>query len=193
MRPTLRQACERKQLVRLWRGELEDGSYCGYVCAMGREYLAFWVLADNLSFDGIHLLRLADVTDVECPDRHHRFLEKAVTLNGLVPDAPPDLQLDDGHGVITSAASHSPVLNVRVDNDNPDEADVCYVGRLVSCDDDGFTMQEISPEADWLREVSFFGWSELASVCIADPYADTLIQVAGKPPALDDNGRGRLR
>ncbi len=194
MRPLLRKACDTKQLVRVWRDELEAGSYCGYVGAIGHEFFLMWVLGDNLAFDGIHLLRHRDITDIEVPDKHHDFLEKAIALNGLRTEMPEGIALDDVRGVIGSVARQAPVMSVRVDNDNPDEVDVCYVGKLVACEDDGFSLQEITPEAHWLREPSFFAWDEISTVCFDDPYATTLARVAGNAPQLDtaDTGLGRV-
>ena len=38
-RAQLREAQQNQQLVRLWRGELEHGSFCCYVGGVGREFL----------------------------------------------------------------------------------------------------------------------------------------------------------
>lgn len=194
MRPLLREACASRQLVRVWRDELEAGSYCGYVGAVGHEFFMLWVLGDNLAFDGIHILRQRDISDIEVPDKHHEFLQKAIALNGLKADIPDGLNLDDARGVIESVAALAPVMSVRVDNDNPEEVDVCYVGRLTACEDDGFSLQEITPEANWLREPSFFAWDEISTVCFNDPYATILATVAGEAPQLDtaDTGLGRV-
>lgn len=191
MRPLLRDALEKRQLVRVWRGDLEAGSFCGYVGAIGQEFFLMWVLGDNLAFDGVFALRLRDVTEVEAPDKHHRFLERAIQLKGLVPQLPSGFQLDDVKGVMASASAEAPVVSVYVDGE--EEAEVCYIGRLLGFEDDGFSLQEVTPDAEWLREPSFFIWDEISTVCIADPYADALALVAGTPPALEhgDPGFGR--
>ncbi|MGA7298104.1 MAG: hypothetical protein WBW92_11425 [Rhodanobacteraceae bacterium] len=190
MRPLLREACSKRQLVRVWRDDLEAGSYCGYVGAVGHEFFMLWVLGDNLAFDGIHVLRQRDITDIEVPDKHHEFLEKAIALNGLKPDMPDSVDLDSVRAVIDSIAALSPVMSLRVDNDNPDETDICYVGRVVAREDDGFSLQEITPQAEWLREPSFFAWDEISTVCFNDPYATILAKVAGEAPQLDNSDTG---
>lgn len=195
IRPLLREACSTRQLVRVWREDLEAGSYCGFVGAVGHEFFMLWVLGDNLAFDGIHILRQRDITDIEAPDKHHDFLEKAIALNGLKPEIPEGLNLDDVRGMIQSVAALSPVMSLRVDNDNLEEVDVCYVGRLADCEEDGFSLQEITPQASWLREPSFFAWDEISTACFNDPYATILAKVAGEAPQLatDDAGLGRVR
>ena len=55
-------------------------------------------------------------------------------------------------------------------------------------------MQELSPDAEWMREASFFSWDEVSTVSIEDSYAQSLLAVAGPAPALeqgDDSGIGR--
>jgi hypothetical protein len=183
MRPLLREAQQKRQLVRVWRGNLESGSFCGYIGAIGQEFFLMWVLGDNLAFDGVYALRQRDVTEIETPDKHHRFLEQAIALKRLQPQFPADFALDDVKGVVESAARFAPVLSVCVDGE--DEAEVCYIGRLLGFEDDGFTLQEVTPDAEWLREPSFFVWDEVSTISIADPYAEVLAEIAGAPPALE--------
>lgn len=195
VRPLLREAHATRQLVRLWRDELELGSYCGYIGALDEHFFAMWVLGDNLAFDGIHVMRPRDVTEIELPDQHHVFLEQAISLAALLPGVPPGLRLEDTRALVRSVARLTPVFSVRVDNDNPEESDVCYVGRLAGCEEDGFTLQEVTPDASWLTEPSFFAWDEVSSIFFSDPYALMLARVAGPPPLLadHDSGRGRLQ
>src|SRR6185312_15128540 len=51
-------------------------------------------------------------------------------------------------------------------------------------EEDGFNMQELSPDAEWMREASFFSWDEVSTVSIEDSYAQSLLAVAGSAPAL---------
>ena len=67
------------------------------------------------------------------------------------------------------------MIGVHVDSE--DEAEVCYIGRLLEVDDDGFGLQEISPDAEWLREVSQFTWDEVSTLSMHDPYASALLAV----------------
>ena len=66
------------------------------------------------------------------------------SCNRIEPTPPADFPLDDITQVVKAAAAHAPVIGVHVDSE--DEAEVCYIGRLVSVDDDGFNMQEITPD-----------------------------------------------
>ncbi|MGH8125849.1 MAG: hypothetical protein ACREPK_08380, partial [Rhodanobacteraceae bacterium] len=56
-RPKLRGALQRHDLVRIWRGDLEEGSFCGYLAGIGREWLLMWVIGDQISFDGLYAMR----------------------------------------------------------------------------------------------------------------------------------------
>src|SRR5579875_1790624 len=152
-RVQLRGAQQRGELVRVWRGNLEDGSFCGYLAGIGKEWLLLWVVGDQISFDGLYAMRLADITQV-----------------------------------VRATADHAAVMGVHVDTE--DENEVCYIGRLLSIEDDGFTLQEITPDAEWLREPSFFGWDEVSTVSFDEPYAQVLLDVAGQPPRIDFTGSG---
>lgn len=180
MRARLREAYEKGTLVRLWRGNLEAGSFTGYVAGIGREYFLLWTLGDWIGFDGLYALRHRDVTELEVPDANAAFLEKAMALKGLKPELPRDVPLDDVEALVRAVAQLKPVISVHVDTEGAQE--VCYVGRLIGFEPDGFLLQEIDPDANWLRESSFFGFDEVSAIALATPYNDALAMVAGEPP-----------
>jgi len=189
-RAQLREAQQNQQLIRLWRGDLEHGSFCGYVGGVGREFLLLWVVGDTIGYDGMYVMRHRDITELEAPDKHHAFMEKALKLKQLMPRMPRGFPLDSIREVVQAAGRMAPVIGVHVDSE--EEAEVCYIGRLVGVEEDGFTLQEISPDAEWLREASFFAWDEVSTVSMEDGYAQALLAVAGAPPPLtqDDSGVG---
>ena len=180
MRARVREAHETGALVRLWRAELEAASFSGYVAAIGKEFFLLWAMGDYIGFDGLYALRYRDVTELEVPDKNHGFLEKAMALRGIKPDWPDDFALDDVESVVRWAARHASVFGVHVDTEGEDE--VCYVGRLLGVESDGFLVQEITPDAEWLREASFFGLDEVSAIALRSPYHEALEQVAGAPP-----------
>ena len=187
-RAQLREAQQQQQLIRLWRGELEHGSFCGYVGGVGREFFLLWVVGDAITYDGMYVMRHRDITELEAPDKHAIFMEKALAMKQLLPRPPRGFPLDDIREVVQAAAKQAPVIGVHVDSE--DEAEVCYIGKLISFEDDGFYMQEISPDAEWLREASFFSWDEVSTVSIEDGYAQALLAVAGTAPPLEQGDSG---
>jgi hypothetical protein len=180
LRAQLRSAHERGTLIRLWRAELEAASFSGYVAGLGKDFFLIWALGDYIGFDGLYALRYRDVTEIEVPDSNHGFLEKAMALRGIEAEWPDDFALDELEPLVRSAASHAPVFAVHVDTEGEDE--VCYVGRLLGFEADGFLMQEITPDAEWLRESSFFGFDEVSAIALRSPYHQALAEVAGPPP-----------
>lgn len=180
LRARIREAHESGALVRLWRAEHEAASFSGYVAALGKEFFLLWALGDYIGFDGLYALRYRDVTEIEVPDKNAGFLAKAMKLRGIEPDWPADFGLDDVEQVMRSAAQHARVVGVHVDTEGEDE--VCYVGRLLGFDGDGILLQEITPDAEWLRETSFFGFDEVSAVALRGPYHEALVEVAGPPP-----------
>ena len=187
-RAQLREAQQNQQLIRLWRGDLEHGSFCGYVGGVGREFLLLWVVGDGITYDGMYVMRHRDISELEAPDKHHAFMERALQLKQLLPRPPRGFPLDGIREVIQAAGRLVPVIGVHVDSE--DESEVCYIGRLVSVEEDGFNLQEVSPDAEWLREVSFFSWDEVSTVSMEDGYAQSLLAVAGLPPALEQGDSG---
>ena len=190
-RAQLREAQQRQQLVRLWRGDLEHGSFCGYVAGVGREFFLLWVVGDAITYDGLYVMRHRDVTELEAPDAHHSFIERALAIKQIVPRVPRQFPLDSIRDVVQAAGLLSPVIGVHVDSE--DESEVCYVGRVLGVEEDGFNMQEITPDAEWLREPSFFAWGEVSTISIQDGYAQSLLAVAGDPPPLEQGDSGVSR
>lgn len=190
-RARLHQARQRRELVRLWRDGLEHGSYCGYVAGVGREFFLLRVIGDGLTDEGLYAMRHRDVTELEAPEAHHGFIEKALAIKRVVPQLPAAFPLDAVNEVVVAAAQHAPVIGVHVDSE--EDTEVCYIGRLVGSKDDGFLVQEIDPDARWMNEPSFFGWDEVSTLSMHDPYAQSLLAVAGDAPPLkqqdDDHGR----
>ncbi|CAM5296008.1 hypothetical protein RLIN73S_06079 [Rhodanobacter lindaniclasticus] len=175
-----------------WRESLKHGSFCGYVGGVGREFL-LWVVGDGITYDGMYVMRHRDISELEAPDKHHAFFEKALALKHILPRMPRGFPLDSIREVVEAASAQAPVIGVH---GHEDESEVCYIGRLVSVEDDGFYMQELSPDAEWMREVSFFyelrtrfppsAWKTAA--------LQSLLAVAGPAPALlpgDASGLGR--
>ncbi|HEX7340214.1 MAG TPA: hypothetical protein VF271_09825 [Rhodanobacteraceae bacterium] len=181
-RVRLRQAHKRHELVRLWRGELEQGSYCGYVAGVGREFFLLRVIGDDLTDVGLVAMRHRDVTELEAPEAHHQFIERALAIKHVVPELPTEFPLDAVNDVVMAAAQQAPVLGVQVDSG--EDADLCYIGRLVTTGQEGFELQEIDPDAQWLHEASFFAWDEVSTLSMDDPYAQSLLAVAGEAPPL---------
>ena len=191
-RARLREAHVKDELVRVWRGNLEHGSFCGYVAGIGREYFLLSVVGDTLGFDGLYAMRHRDLTELEAPEEHAGFIRRALALRGVDVPRPQDFPLDDIVQVVQAASRYGPVIGVHVDSE--EESEVCYIGRLLNIEDDGFNMQELSPDAEWLGEPSYFAWSEVSTVSFREPYGLALADVAGAAPPikLDGPDVGRL-
>ena len=191
-RARLREAHVNSELVRVWRGNLEHGSFCGYVAGIGREYFLLSVVGDTLGFDGLYAMRHRDLTELEAPEEHAGFIRRALELRGVDVPRPQDFPLDDIVQVVQAASRHGPVIGVHVDSE--EESEVCYIGRLLNIEDDGFNMQELSPDAEWLGEPSYFAWSEVSTVSFREPYGLALADIAGAAPPikLDGPDVGRL-
>lgn len=183
LRAQLREAQDQQTMVRLWRDGLEHGSFCGYIGGVGREFILLWVVGDCLTDDGIYVMRHRDITELESPERHHAFMAKALALKGIAPRLPQGFPLDSVRDAVAAAGAMSTLIGVHVDTE--EEEEVCYLGHLTSMDDDGFYLQELSPDAEWMRQPSFFAWDEVSTLSMDDGYAQSLLAVAGPAPALE--------
>lgn len=179
----IREAARTSTLVRVWRERLEPGSFTGYVAAVGKNRFLLWTLGDYVGFDGYFVLRYQDITRLDAPDQHAHFLERAIALRKIKMILPKEFPIDDLRMSLRAISEMAPVISIYVDTEAENE--VCYIGKLLSLDNDGFTLQEISPHAEWLREASSFGWEELSALSACEPYAMTLCEVAGVQPPLD--------
>lgn len=180
VRAQLREAATARTLIRLWRDDHEVASFSGYVAALGQEFFLMWAVGDYIGFDGLYALRYRDVSELEMPDKSARFFEKAMALRGITPSWPENFALDDVENVVRSASALGGVIAAHVDSEGDDE--VCYVGRLLGFESDGFLLQEITPDGEWLREASFFGFDEVSAIGCMGPYHTALAEVAGTPP-----------
>ena len=106
-RAQLREAQQKHQLIRLWRGDLEHGSFCGYVGGVGREFFLLWVVGDAITYDGMYVMRHRDITELEAPDTHHVFMEKALALKGILPRPPRGFPLDNIREVVQAAGQQA--------------------------------------------------------------------------------------
>lgn len=183
-RAQLREAMTQKSVVRVWRDDLETGNYCGFVGGVGAEFFLLWVIADDLSFGGLQVLRHVDVTRVEAPDEHHHFYKKALAAQNLLVWFPENFNLDNAKDMVASANKLATVISVEVDEDTEDMEGLCFfVGEVVDIPTpselpEGFAMREIDPDGEWAPISSYFGWDEILGLTICDNYARTLYAVA---------------
>ncbi len=185
-RGRLREAQRHGKPVRLWRDALEHGSFCGYVASIGREFFLLSVIGDGIGFDGLYAMRHRDITALETPEQYHRFIERSLAVRHIVPPKPESFPLDHVQEVLVAAAAYSAAIGVHVNSE--DDTEVCYIGRPLNLEDDGFNLQEISPDAEWLREPSWFAWDEISTISFADPYCRALLEIAGPAPNLPSLG-----
>ena len=133
-------------------------------------------------------MRHRDLTELEAPEEHAGFITRALALRGVEVPRPQGFPLDDIGQVVEAAGRQGPVIGVHVDTE--EESEVCYIGRLLDLEDDGFNLQELSPDAEWLTEPSFFAWSEVSTVSFREPYGLALAEVAGAAPPIQRDGPG---
>jgi hypothetical protein len=191
-RGQLREAMDRRQVVRVERQELEVGCFSGYIQAIGADAFLMWVINDDLSFGGFRTLRHIDVTDLEFTDREDLFYRRALELQGLAVPPPAAFPLDRIEDIVQAASERSELISLELDD--PDEHDdglSLFVGKYVGevggdQAPDGFMLREVTPQAQWMETPSYFDWDEILSVCFGDNYAHVLFKLAQTSPVLQE-------
>jgi hypothetical protein len=75
-----------------------------------------------------------------------------------------------------TTAAGWPIIAVYAEREDPDDR---LVGAPTNLTSDGFTLQEITPEAAWHETVSRWTYREVTRVEFGGAYEDSLLAVAG--------------
>lgn len=192
-RAQLREAMGQRHVVTVWRNNLENGCFRGYVGGVGAAFFLLWTINDDLSFGGLRTLRHIDVTSVEFSDREHGFYDRAMAVQNLEVTFPETFALDSVQEMVWAAHEHAKMITLEIDDVEEENESEClslfvgqYVGEVEGVNSpDGFLLREISPDGEWLDPPSYFGWDEILGVTIADNYVRTLLLLADAPPGLN--------
>lgn len=185
-RTQLRDAQQQRQLVRVWRNQIEPSGYVGHVLGVGAEFFLLWLVDDDLRPGGLVALRHQDISNLETPYLYADLTEKALALQGEAPPASVEVDLDTLEGLLQSCSRLAPILTLMVpsENDPPEEDEdefpypvALFIGQVQSLRDH-IELLEINPSGWWETQVSGFGWDEVLGVIIQDHYGKQLYQVA---------------
>lgn len=164
--------------VNVHRWDVDADQVDGFVVGIGTTWVALARVGPDLNLDGWALLRLRDVRKVvfrEVGER--RGLEsRALRSMGLWPPTRPDLQLDDDlPEVIGSLAALSPVLVAYREYCRPD---VCWVGEVITVDQQTLTIRALDPRAEWELRPRMIDAADLSRVELGGGYELALKSVA---------------
>lgn len=175
----LHEAQEKGRLIRVYRHFHPDWSDYGYVVGLSDE----WVLLHGIDGNSLHLngyqaYRLKDIVktrfDKSCAER-------ALRLRGERAVRQPDTLLVDLPGLLSSANAHFPLVNIHLDEKEPDS---CYIGRIEKITRKKVLLREITSEARWNDSPHRFPLKHITCVAFASGYEEALWLVAEQEQRL---------
>ncbi|MBI9076841.1 MAG: hypothetical protein JEZ02_15645 [Desulfatibacillum sp.] len=173
----LEQAIKRKIIVQLGRHELEEDDYFfhGFVMDYSETFVLMQLVSDRFDLDGYEVLRTKDITfiDSEFPER--RFLEKALTAQGVRPTPLKGIDLSGARPLFKSIEKQFPLLVIHREWVSDDD---CEVGRIKLAADEFYTLKNLSPTARWVDDDKMYRYSDVTRVCFGGAYETTLALVA---------------
>lgn len=155
--------------------EEEDCFDRGYVVDSNDQYVLLHIVDDRVELDGYVLLRIEDITEVQCEFDNYRFIEKALAIRKQEPERPVLIDLTS---LVTALSSIDDIFPLLVVHREVVTDDRCWVGSIESLNDKTFTMREMNPDAKWSgsKRIRF---DEVTRVEFNGGYETALAQVAG--------------
>ncbi len=177
MRNKLESARQDHLLVRLWRDTIEEGFATGYVTGVGPEFFLFCVVGDEITFNGFHVMRIGDVTELEAPHEFSGFIERALHLRKEIEPVLPDPDLSTVRSIIESVTRSFPLVTIHREDVS---TEVCHIGRAITVDDDCVRLREMSPDAVLYDEPEDYLLREITRIDFGGGYERALWLVGGE-------------
>lgn len=163
--------------VRVARESVEDGWADGYLVGTGPDFFAINLVDKSIRLDGFNCMRYADVSSVDAPAPYSAFRDRVLKLRGQEPARSVPVDLSSVSELIRTAAAAYPVVTLHLDWQDPG---CCYIGKILSVDDDEVSIRCITPGGEWQDDVDRYSLSDITRVDFAGAYEEALILVGGE-------------
>ena len=190
LREQLEAAARDGVLVSLERAAFDDAEDLGFVVGVGEALVALERVSESIRLDGVSILRLDDVSDLEAPHAHADFVTSALRLRGETRREMRSPDLDSWAAVLRSIALTSdaprgdPPL-VALHEEGDDEAP-CRIGVVTRVGEATLEMVEIDPDADWATQPTEVDLAALTRIDFGGAYEAALRLVGGPCPAASE-------
>lgn len=164
------------RLVQVIRREAFDESpWYGYLWSESESLLLLQYVSDRYDFDGYRCIRRKDLADVldEFPRRD--LIERAMRLKGLIPRMPSVSLGDDIRDVMIQIPIEYEIIAIHRELECPDE---CEIGKIRESDAESYTLDWMTPDAEWLEDDRPFRFGDATRLDFDDEYAKTLLIVS---------------
>jgi hypothetical protein len=140
----LQDARDKAEIIRIYRGGLEDGWMDGFIAGIGADFFALQLIDEGCRLDGFCCLRYCDITELKAPAPHADFLQSALLERGIAKGDFPG-ELTSLPALLQSAGNAFHLLSIFYEI----EDDMCYVGKLNDVTDTEVHVLEVSPDGRW--------------------------------------------
>ena len=171
MKKKLEKACSKGDLVRLWREDIEHGSALGYIEGVGDEWFTLCFVGPDINFDGFSCMRSVDVTEFDASHDHTDFVERALEIRGSARPVSPKIDLTSIRTILESAGQQFTLVTLHREEVDPE---TCWIGSVLSVDDEVVRLRAISPDAKWLDEPEVHELAEITRVDVGARYEEAL-------------------
>jgi hypothetical protein len=174
----LKAAIERFALLRFARGRIEEQgeSLIGVPVAIGKQWVVLARMDDAIRFDGFDALRLEDLTMVDRTFPRRSFYLGALGAKRCRMASIPGLDLTNARTLLESVKTWYSLVVVDREVGEWDGADI---GRVLRFSSKSFTLQLLSPDAEWDRDPQRIDLADVTRVGFGGEYEETLAAVAG--------------
>ncbi len=178
IRTQLREAMRHRQLMRFSR-RFEQSSVRGYVLDVGSKFFLLALVSDRIWFDGFECFRPADVSNLR-PDPNAAFAESALKKRGERVPRKPAVTVRRTDELLASAGRAFPLVAIHREEI---DADVCYIGRVMTVKRGRVELLRIDASATWNRTPKEYRLRDITRVNFGGDYEDALYLVGGDPAA----------
>ncbi len=164
-------------LIRVEREGLEGGWADGYLVGTGPEFFAIHMVDQGIRLDGFKCLRYADVSSIDAPAPFAALIDRVLELRGQEVVGASPVDLSSVATLIRTAGEAFAVVTLFLESQDPD---VCFIGKVLSVDDERVQIRCIDPGGVWEDGEESYALSEVTRVDFGDSYAEALVLVGGE-------------
>ncbi|MEM7430481.1 MAG: hypothetical protein AAF351_00950 [Pseudomonadota bacterium] len=174
IRREIQSAAKTDIAIRISRDDIEDGYMNGFVAAIGQSFFVIELISDSIYLDGFVCLRFEDVSHVESPAPHWKFLQQALCLRNQQRAEPLGVDCKTTYTLLTSIPRAVELVTLHSEKV---DSEVCFIGRIASVNEEALTLDTVSPEAEWHTEGMEIWLSDITQINFGGAYEDALFQV----------------
>ncbi|UTW56645.1 hypothetical protein [Kordiimonas sp. SCSIO 12610] len=169
----LEQSFKAGDIVRIYRSNIEDGFFDGFVAGIGDEFFALEIFDDACRLDGFSCVRYDDVTEFKLTP-YADFNRHFMRLNSIKKNVLPSIDLSSLKSLLITAGCQFPIITIHIDYE--DES-VCYIGKVESVTDTNIDILYVTPDAEW-EDIETYALDEINRVDFGGAYERALLMVA---------------